>query len=238
MSRVRRFAGVDGCRRGWVAVVRTPGLAPEILVETSFVGLAGRLGDCAAVAVDMPIGLLEAARRGGRACDVAARALLGPLRARSVFSPPVRAALRARDYREALAIQRASSSAGIGISVQSWSIAKKIDELDQFVTPDLQQWVLEGHPEVAFARLAGAPMSHRKRRSAGREQRLAVLEAHGWGAHVRTIADWSAPDVARDDVLDAAVLALTAEAIVTGAAIRLPAEPPCDSRGLRMEIRG
>ncbi len=238
MSGVQRFAGVDGCRAGWVAVVRIPGSAPEILVENTFAALAAGLSGCTAVAVDMPIGLLDAAQRGGRACDAAARELLGPVRARSVFSPPVRAALAAPSYRHALAIQRASSADAVGFSIQAWCIAPKIAEIDRFATPDRQQWMHEGHPEVAFARLAGEPMRHRKRRSAGREERLEALAAHGWGAHARTIADWNAHGVARDDVLDAAALALTAEAIAAGAAIRLPAAPPYDARGLRMEIRG
>ncbi len=238
MSGKRRFAGVDGCRAGWVAVVRVPGSPPEFLVEGTFAALAALLSGCTAVAVDMPIGLLEAARRGGRTCDAAARALLGPLRARSVFSPPIRPALAARSFRHALAIQRASSPDAVGISVQSWCIAGKIHELDCFVTPAHQAWIHEGHPEVAFARLAGEPMRFRKRRPEGREQRLALLEAHGWGAHARTIANWRARDVAGDDVLDAAVLALTAQAIGRGTAFHLPADPPRDGRGLRMEIRG
>lgn len=238
MSGSQRFAGVDGCRAGWVAVVRTPDSPPEFLVESAFAALAARLSGCTAVVVDMPIGLLHAAQRGGRACDAAARALLGPLRARSVFSPPIRPALAATSFRRALEIQRASSPEAVGISVQSWCIARKIDELDGFMTPARQAWVHEGHPEVAFARLAGEAMRHRKRRPEGRRQRLALLEAQGWGAHARTIASWSAPAVAGDDVIDAAVLALTAQAIGSGVALRLPADPPRDARGLRMEIRG
>ena len=39
-----------------------------------------------------------------------------------------------------------------------------------------------------------------------------------------------------DDFLDACVLAWLAGRIATGEAERLPAEPPLDAKGLRMEI--
>lgn len=232
------FVGVDGCRAGWIAVVRRPGVAPELLVDSAFAALVGRLPRRAVVAVDMPIGLPDEARRGGRACDLAARVLLGPARGRSVFSPPVRAALAARSYAEALTIQRGSSADAVGLSLQAWHLVPRIAELDRFVTPARQRWICEAHPEVAFARLAGRPMATAKRSLNGREERLAVLSARGWRGGMREIAAWSAPGVARDDVVDAAALALTAEGIADGGALRLPGDPPRDARGLRMEIRG
>ena len=49
--------------------------------------------DFDALGIDTPIGLPDRAERGGRACDAAARRLLGPGRASSVFSAPVRATM-------------------------------------------------------------------------------------------------------------------------------------------------
>ena len=55
-------------------------------------------GDAEVIAVDIPIGFLDAAQHGGRPCDIEARKLLGGSRASSVFSPPVRATLAAGSY--------------------------------------------------------------------------------------------------------------------------------------------
>ena len=60
------------------------------------------------VAVDVPIGLLDAYEIGGRECDRKARRDLEQ-RGSSVFVPPIRAVLNARCYEEACAVSRASS---------------------------------------------------------------------------------------------------------------------------------
>ena len=63
----------------------------------------------AVIAVDIPIGLPERARHGGRAAENAVRPLLGA-RQSSVFSVPSRAALAAADYRDACRIALATPS--------------------------------------------------------------------------------------------------------------------------------
>ncbi|MBI3634913.1 MAG: DUF429 domain-containing protein [Candidatus Rokubacteria bacterium] len=96
---------------------------------TTLVEAISAVGDAEIVGLDMPIGLLDAAVRGGRDCDRAARKRLGP-RASSVFSPPVRSALDATDYRRALALNRESSPEGVGISIFCFGIFKKLAEVD------------------------------------------------------------------------------------------------------------
>ena len=86
-----KVAGIDGTKAGWVVVVRDEhGLAgfEARSIYDVFLGLA----DAAFVAIDMPIGFLDAAAKGGRACEQLARAAM-PGRASCVFSSPVRAAL-------------------------------------------------------------------------------------------------------------------------------------------------
>jgi predicted RNase H-like nuclease len=189
--------------------------------------------------VDMPIGLQEGAEPGGRSCDRAARRRLGRRRS-SVFAPPTRAALPAGDYRDALARSRASSGAGLGLSRQACNLLPKLRELDGYMTARLQDRVLEGHPELAFAALTGEPMAHSKRRAEGRRERSALL-ARQYGdclPDVEALLDrYGRGSLAADDILDACVLALTAWRIQLGQGRRLPeGEPPLDARGLRMEI--
>jgi predicted RNase H-like nuclease len=67
-------AGVDGCRAGWVVFkvdLETRKTSVELIDLASL--LRNRPPDLACIAIDIPIGLME----GSRACDTAARKLLG-----------------------------------------------------------------------------------------------------------------------------------------------------------------
>ena len=183
---------------------------------------AGRL---AALAVDMPMGLPD---DGPRACDLAARRRLG-VRRSSVFPTPVRAALGAPTYVEALARSRAAC--GRGLSRQAFNLLAKMAELDAVIRPDLQDRVVEAHPEMAFARLAGGPCLHPKRTPEGRAERLALLDRAGLG----DLAALRLPGAAPDDILDAAALTLTAARVRDGEVERL-GDGARDARGLRMEV--
>ncbi|HEY8527711.1 MAG TPA: DUF429 domain-containing protein [Acidimicrobiales bacterium] len=222
------MAGADGCRAGWVVAVLPAGGGPlELRVVPRLDAVVGDVaaGRLAALAVDMPIGLPDA---GPRACDVAARRRLGPRRA-SVFPAPARAVLGSPTYAEALARSRAAS--GRGLSRQAFNLVAKIAELDRVMRPDLQDRVVEAHPEMAFARLAGRPCAAPKRTAAGRAERLALLAGAGLGDLSGTRLAGAAPD----DVLDAAALTLTAARVRDGEAERL-GDGARDARGLRMEV--
>ena len=124
----------------------------------------------ACVAIDIPIGLLD----GSRACDKAARKLLGQPRGSSVFPTPCRAALRAQTYAEASSTNRQKTTRGL--SQQAWRIAPKIKQVDDAITSDCQRWAFEVHPEVCFWALAEErPMAHRKKTKAGVSERLDLL---------------------------------------------------------------
>jgi predicted RNase H-like nuclease len=80
-------AGADGCRDGWIVVRETrPGRALSWQVIPSLQVLFEGPNAPTILAIDIPIGLPE---RGARVCDIAARALLGPGRASSVFPAPI-----------------------------------------------------------------------------------------------------------------------------------------------------
>jgi predicted RNase H-like nuclease len=151
-------AGVDGCRAGWVIALHD--LARRTLavrVVRAFSSVLALAEAPAVVAVDMPIGLLDAAVRGGRECDRQARALLGSPRRSSVFAPPVRAALAATTHAAACEANRASSGDCVGVTRQAFGIAGKLKEVDDAMTPALQGRVVEVHPELSFLAMAGRP---------------------------------------------------------------------------------
>ena len=229
-----QVAGVDGCRAGWVVVVARvePFSVRSIRVEPAIAPIVADRS-LRIVAIDMPIGLPET---GPRTCDRACRTALGPRRS-SVFPTPARPVLDADDYPDALARQRCAT--GSGISVQAWGLVPRIAELDEALSSvgaRRRDQVVETHPELAFTTLAGAPMRHPKRTTAGRRERLAVLRP--------SVPDrWTRPagvprGAAPDDVLDALVLAVRAAGWMVGDPVVEFADPGRDRLGRRMRIRG
>ena len=227
--------GIDGCPGGWF-YFRYDG-------STWSSGIEARLADVLATApadarlfIDIPIGLRDESPEP-RGCDSAARRLLGR-RSSSVFNAPIRAILGMDDYAAANARSRALS--GKGLSRQSFFIAGKIHEVDRLLADDssARERLVESHPELCFTGLnGGSPMRESKKRMAGYRERLALLESlHPGitGPVEEAVSRYRRRELARDDILDAAVLALVAAGV---AEIRcLPADPALDSRGLPMRI--
>jgi predicted RNase H-like nuclease len=231
-------AGIDGCRAGWVVVLiephdTSPAQPLDVRLCPTFEAVLRLQPTPTVMAIDMPIGLLETPRPGGRTCDQQARRLLGR-RASSVFSPPCRAILEATQYAQVR---------GYGMSRQAFGILPKVRAVDQVMTPGLQNLVYEAHPELAFMALAGHPMQHNKKTPAGRQERLHALTRDpiislraSPQALQNALRTFARTQVAFDDLLDAYVLTWSAYRIASGQAGCLPPQPPLDQRGLRMEI--
>ncbi len=243
--------GVDGCRGGWVVA----GVDGDRSATVHF-SLVDGLGDLfrlarlgrASIVIDIPIGLPA---RGVRACDVAARRFLARRHAPRVFNAPARAALEAvgahplptgrdreRAYRQACRLNEDAS--GLRLSRQSFHLLPRIAEVDRRISPSLQARVHEGHPELVFRILAGAPLTTRKRTPAGIAERLDLLRTAGLTVDVAAVRDRLGRDaVAADDVVDAAACAIAARRVAEGDALILPRrldERARDPRRLRMEI--
>ena len=201
----------------------------DISVAPTFQHLLSRTESCAAVGVDIPIGLSDNA---SRQADGAAREVLRPLRASSVFPAPVRATLAAKSYEAACTLSFAAC--GKKLSKQTYAILPKIREADQAMRPELQQRVAEVHPEVSFCALNGMqPLAHSKKSPLGAQQREFLL--------ANVFEDDLACKAVRggvwlEDFFDACAAAWTARRLALGDAVRLPPGPPTDGRGLRMEI--
>ncbi len=230
-----RVHGIDGCRGGWLRATARPEARDRCaLIECAVHAtpeqcLAETIGE--PVAIDMPIGLLERARAGGRECDIAARRLLGWPRRTSVFSPPARPALTAGSYREAIA------SNGAGMTREAYNLLAKIRALDQALASARPGHVVEAHPELAFMRLAREAIAASKRTPAGLARRRELLEsALGHDLDVEGERERLGRNaVAPDDLVDAVVLTLTAHRLARGDARRLGSADR-DARGLEMAI--
>jgi len=85
--------------------------------------------------------------------------------------------------------------------------------------------VVEVHPEVSFAQLAGSPLPDGKRTWAGVHHRRRLLAEAG--VHLWDDVGEAGRHAAVDDVLDAAAAAWTAVRVATGTATTLP-NPPAE----------
>jgi predicted RNase H-like nuclease len=204
---VTRVAGVDARHGGWVAIVLDAGQFADSISTPTFEELLGMVPDARVVGVDIPIGLPS---KGVRAADVAARVFVGPRRS-SVFPTPPRPALVAATYAEARGVLPS-------LSAQSFALGKKILEVEAC----LEERVVEVHPEVSFAGLAGRPLRHSKRSWNGQMERRRLLASAG----IELPEELTAGQAAADDVLDAAIAAWSAGRKERGEAATLPADPP------------
>ena len=232
------YVGIDGCKTGWFAVRLFQSGSWNFDVFANIDQLWNTLYEAQLLLIDIPIGLCEGGVEG-RACDTAARRLLGSPRASSIFTPPVRLALEFNDRETAS--EKNYSLTGRRIGVQSWAVAPKIQEVDQFLRskPDARKKIREIHPEVLFWALNGRKeMSHKKSRSAGFEERLRVLRTHFPRSDALVegaLHTFRRSKVARDDILDALAAAVTA-LFGNGHLASIPEEPQVDPFGLPMEM--
>jgi predicted RNase H-like nuclease len=224
-----RVLGVDGCKTGWIGIAlgdHDP-VAYFAAHIDELVATADRDGPIQVVGIDMPIGLPDV---GVRQADLLARQEIG-VRRSSVFMTPVRAALHADTHARAVEIHRRVT--GQGISIQAFGLKSRLLEVDAWVR-EAPCRVVEVHPEVCFARLAGHHLNWAKSTWAGIETRRELLAAAG----IALTGDLGAAGAAAkvDDILDAAAVAWTARRAARGQAQSLPDPPQTFSDGLPCAI--
>lgn len=215
-----RAVGVDGYRRGWVAVVLEDGAFSGAWTAPTFGEIRARCDGADAIGVDIPIGLEGAPRRPA---DEAAKAFLRP-RGSAVFPTYPEWLYRGRRRsRSASATRRRDGSAA---SAGGRSSRRRASHSGRGSSSSLA-WtgdpaVVGVHPEVSFRELAGRDLGDKKTWNGVGARRRALAEA---GIDVSEVL----PEAARvrpDDVLDAAVAAWTAWRYTGGAARPLPDEHP------------
>jgi predicted RNase H-like nuclease len=214
---------VDGVPGGWVVARVGAGRVAWSVVGSAADVLAATAG-CAAVGVDIPLGLPTGP--APRACDVACARRLGRARA-SVFPAPPRGVLAAPTPEAARAVARQLT--GRAISVQTFHIGAKIREWDALAA--LPDGVVEVHPEVSLRALAPDLDFAPKKTARGAGQRIAALAR--WLDPAVALVDL--PTGARlDDVLDALAAAWSAHRWAAGTAEVLGAQ--LDDRGRPMRV--
>jgi predicted RNase H-like nuclease len=141
---------------------------------------------------------------------------------------PIRAALDEDTHARASAVNR--ERGGEGISTQAYNLRPKLKEVETLAFARAYR-VVEVHPEVSFARLAGRPLTLSKKTAEGRRTRRDLL------ATVGVVIDRGVAGAAVDDVLDAAVAAWSGRRVLLGEADPLPDPPEVFGDGWSSAIR-
>ena len=229
------YIGVDACKKGWFAVCLGPDKRWAIGIFNSIGNLWRRFEKDSLILIDIPIGLPGS---GKRRCDVEARKILRK-RASSVFPVPCRQAVYADTYANACRLNK--KILGVKLSIQTWKISEKIREVDNLLLRNIKarRRIRESHPEICFWALAdGRPMMYYKKTARGFSERVNILNRIYPSSQeivAEAITNYRRKDLAKDDILDAMVLAISASA-GSGGIATIPHHPEKDPKGLSMEI--
>ena len=201
-------AGVDGCKRGWVAVVLIGGRFREARLIEGVESAFAELADVGRIAIDVPIGY------GPREADGLARELVG---GSSVFTIPE------RERFEVPFVE------GGGISAQAYALGDRIRHVTALAAGDKR--FREVHPELCVTAMNDMRrLKFRKKSAGGAFERLGLLRKHGINIDPGTLG--AVATVPLDDLLDAAACAWTA---ARAKAVSLP-DPPESRDGLSVAI--
>lgn len=224
-----RFVGVDWLKGKWLAVE----LHNNIVHYDTFDNielLCEHYENADVILIDAPIGLPENSAEAENRPDQSARDYLKVKnRKSSIFNVPFRQMIYAENKEEFWTLNEKLSAK---VSSQSFGIIKCIKDVDEFLSlnPEWKNRLLESHPECAFQALNnGQGLEFSKHSDEGIELRTQILSKY-----VRNVKDFLriTPCNAREDILDALALAVTAKLGFKS----IPADPKEDSRGLKMQI--
>ena len=238
-------AGVDGCKAGWVVVLRNV-QTREVNIRTvaKFEEIFQSSEEISVVAVDIPIGLLGIRRDKGRECEELTRnKLTHKDRKSSVFPSPIRKNLDlarqlnfAKDKVNYFRVSSVNS-----ISRQAYSLLAKISDVDQYLLSKKNEIgrVIEVHPELSFTIANGdESMQHKKSECEGMIERRDALIKVGFNqAQLNQMYNsFLRKDVKIEDIHDACIACWTAENKFQNKAICFPEKPCNDQFGLPMVI--
>jgi predicted RNase H-like nuclease len=221
-----RALGLDGFRKGWVAVLLGDDEQAISFHTNVSDALSGRFDRAA---IDIPIGMTD---NGERSCDLLARERLRPHASR-VFTGARRWLWQ--EFNDPDAANREVGRRGQKrVSRQLWHLGPKIMEVDAFVRANSALDIREVHPELVFQRLNEDRPLPSKKFEAGLSMRHQLLEQAGLASvDVWTSCTRIGTGAKVDDVLDACAAAIAAR----DPRRRVPDGTPApDAHGLPMQI--
>ena len=231
---MKKIAGIDGSKGGWVCVSGYENNFKELKFEKlkEFNDIKSK--DFNLVLVDIPIGLDINLKKGGRIVDKLARKELLTNKS-SIFNAPSRLVLEAKNYEEANKINK---NKGMGLSKQSWNLVKKIKEVDDFIRNSNKTIIFESHPEIIFQVMKRNKVSTKKKNDEGIIERRNLLEKNGFNK-IFLEKNLSTKDsfYKKDDFIDACSLFWSANRAIAKTEVKIPNDIFLDSEGIIMQIK-
>lgn len=233
------FVGIDGCKDGYLAVNITDDDF-EIKVFKNIGEICAKYSDSNTILIDMPIGLPK--NTYDIRPETEGRKILS-LRASCIFTVPCRQAVYEVDYYKANEINKAVL--GKGLSKQSFSICRKIKEIDEFLNnaPEYKNRLLESHPEICFAMFnfdgtKAIPIFESKKIEEGMERRLELLSRYyeKTGEIKELLYSDDKLKSIKNDIIDALCLAITGMLGYKNGFKTIPENPMKDGRGIFMQM--
>lgn len=223
------FVGVDWMKGKWLAVE----LRNDIARYNTFDNIkevCEKYENVDSILIDVPIGLPESSEQAKDRPDKFAREYLkNAHRKSSIFPVPFRQMVYTENQKEFWNIAK---SLDAKTTPQSYAIIKCIRQVDEFLqnNPNWKNKLLESHPECAFQALNyGEGLEFSKHTDEGIELRTKILSKYV--KNVKSLLMMT-PKEAREDILDALCLAISAKLGVKS----IPENPKIDSTGLKMQI--
>ena len=231
---MKKIAGIDGSKGGWVCVSGYENNYKELKFEKLKEFNDIKSENFNLVLVDIPIGLDINLKKGGRIVDKLARKELLTNKS-SIFNAPSRLVLEAKNYEEANKINK---NKGMGLSKQSWNLVKKIKEVDEFIRNSNKTAIFESHPEIIFQVMKRDKVSTKKKNDEGIIERRNLLEKNGFNK-VFLERNLSAKDsfYKKDDFIDACSLFWSANRAIAKTEVKIPNDIVLDSEGIIMQIK-
>jgi len=231
---MKKIAGIDGSKGGWVCVSGYENNYKELKFEKfkEFSDIKSK--NFSLVLVDIPVGLDIDLKKGGRIVDNLARKELLTNKS-SIFNAPTRLVLDAKNYEEANKINK---SKGMGLSKQSWNLVKKIKEVDEYIRNSNVTIIFESHPEIIFQIMKKDKITTKKKNDEGIIERKNLLEKNGFNK-VFLEKNLSARDsfYKKDDFIDACSLFWSANRAIASTEVKIPDDIVLDSEGIIMQIK-
>ena len=202
------YLGIDGYLNGWCCCIIQNELS--IQLHDNIDSVLNTFKSAKSIFIDIPIGL--SSRNFDREIDKEIRKLMPKKIKSSVFTPPCREALKMKKYHEANIINKEIT--GKGISIQSWNLNKKINEVDEFLINNKNsiEIVHESHPELCFFKSnQSVPLTSNKKTKDGILERIKILKKEIPEINdiiSNTIKNNKPNRIKIDDILDSIILAI------------------------------
>ena len=226
-------AGLDGCKSGWFMIYYQDDRYQYQLIN-SIQNASAVFKRSHKIFIDIPVGL--SSKNYIRQIEKKMRKLLKN-RSSTVFTPPCREALMQNNYQIANETNRLITSKGL--SKQAFNIGKKIAEVDTFLEKERNFQLVESHPEICFKILNGTVLQTKKNTAEGVEQRRNIISSVSSSLD-KLVTDvlqaYPKSKVQQDDIIDAAVLCLSAQISLTYNTLEWKEKNYIDQKGIQVKI--